>query len=112
MVSPTAWQRLSDDGRRDRQADGPALLADLRSIRGPKPFEVLDLGLPAVFGMGGAKTLPHHRAGVIWLGEHVPGAASYEIEGAQHGAHLSHPDHFADYARLIISRAGPGRDPR
>jgi pimeloyl-ACP methyl ester carboxylesterase len=104
MVSPSAWLRLTDEGRADRRADGPALVADLRSMRGPKPFEVMELAVPAVFGMGAA-TLDHHRQSVLWLGAHVPGAEAYEIAGAQHGAHLSHPDHFAAFARTVVGRA-------
>jgi hypothetical protein len=30
----------------------------------------------------------------------------YEIVGAQHGAHLSQPDHFAALTRLVVERAG------
>ena len=48
---------------------------------------------------------PHHRRGVEWLGANVPGAVVYEIAKAQHGAHLSHPDHFAAMARLVVERA-------
>jgi pimeloyl-ACP methyl ester carboxylesterase len=104
MMSPTAWQRLTDEGRADRRADGPALVADLRSMRGGKPFEVTDLSVPAVFGMGGPHSQPHHRQSVVWLGAHVPGAIDYEIEGAQHGAHLSHPDHFVTFTRAVMER--------
>jgi hypothetical protein len=32
---------------------------------------------------------------------------AYEIEGAQHGAHLSHPDHFAAFVRVVLERAQP-----
>jgi pimeloyl-ACP methyl ester carboxylesterase len=107
MVSPGAWSRLSEEGRESRRADGPALIADLRSFRREAPpFDVTALGVPAVFGMGGAATQPHHRRSVQWLGANVPGAVVYEIEGAQHGAHLSHPDHFAAMARLVVERAG------
>lgn len=105
MVSPSAWQRLSAEGRAERRADGPALVADLRSVRGPAPFDVLALTVPVVFGMGGSESREHHRNSVNWLGSHVPGATAYEIEGAQHGAHLSHPDHFAAYVRTVIERA-------
>ncbi len=105
MVSPSAWERLSDAGRAARRADGPALLADFRSIRGNPPFDVLDLSVPAVFGMGGPGTAAHHRDTVAWLGAHVPGAAVYEIAGAQHGAHLSHPDNFAGFIRAVLVRA-------
>jgi pimeloyl-ACP methyl ester carboxylesterase len=105
MVSPSAWERLTDDGRAGRRADGPALVADLTGMRGESPFEVMDLSVPAVFGMGGVKSQSHHRESVRWLGAHVPGAEAFEIEGAQHGAHLSHPDHFAAFVRRVVQRA-------
>ena len=105
MVSPTAWQRLSAQGRAERRADGPALVADMASIRREPPFDVMELSVPVVFGMGGNGSAPHHRAGVAWLGSHVPGASTYEVPGGQHGAHLSHPDHFADFVRTVMQRA-------
>ncbi len=106
MVGAAAWARLSEQGRAERRADGPALVADLRSLRGEgPPFDVTALDVPAVFGMGGPTTQPHHRASVQWLGGHVPGAVVYEIRGAQHGAHLSHPDHFAAMTRLVVENA-------
>jgi pimeloyl-ACP methyl ester carboxylesterase len=105
MVSPSAWRRLSDEGRAGRRADGPALVADLLGLRGDPPLEVMDLAVPALFGRGGPGSEPHHRDGVAWLGTHVPGAAVYEIEGARHGAHLSHPDHFAAFTRAVVGRA-------
>jgi pimeloyl-ACP methyl ester carboxylesterase len=104
MVSPAAWERLTDEGRAGRRADGPALVADLASMRGDAPFDVMDLTVPVVFGMGGAESQSHHRNGVTWLGTHVPGASTYEVEGARHGAHLSHPDHFAAYIRAVLER--------
>ena len=105
MVSPSAWERLSEAGREGRRADGPALLADFRSLRDGPPFDVLDLAVPALFGMGGRASAAHHRDAVAWLGAHVPGAAVYEIAGAHHGAHLSHPDNFAGFVRAVLERA-------
>jgi len=108
MISPSAWARLTDEGRASRRADGPALVADLRSFRVEgAPFDVTALAMPSVFGMGGPASRPHHRRTVEWLGANVPGGVIYEIEGAQHGAHLSHPDHFAAMTRLVIERATP-----
>jgi pimeloyl-ACP methyl ester carboxylesterase len=108
MISPSAWARLTDVGRASRRADGPALVADLRSFRVEgAPFDVTALAMPSVFGMGGPTSRPHHRRTVEWLGANVPGGVVYEIEGAQHGAHLSHPDHFAAMTRLVIERATP-----
>jgi pimeloyl-ACP methyl ester carboxylesterase len=109
MMSPGAWARLTDEGKASRRADGPALLADFRSLHAEgAPFDVTALSVPAVFGMGGPTTRPHHRRTVEWLGANVPGGVVYEIEGAQHGAHLSHPDHFATMTRLVIERATTG----
>ncbi len=108
MVSASAWSRLSDEGRATRRADGPALVSDMTFMRGEQPFDVTALSVPAVFGMGGEASGVHHRRTVRWLGEHVVGAEVYEISGASHGAHLSHPDHFATFVRRVLSR-GVGR---
>jgi pimeloyl-ACP methyl ester carboxylesterase len=109
MVGASAWRHLTEAGRESRKADGPALVADLRSFRSEvPPFEVTALEVPAVFGMGGQASRPHHRRTVEWLGANVPNGVVYEIEGAQHGAHLSHPDHFAAMTRLVIERATTG----
>jgi pimeloyl-ACP methyl ester carboxylesterase len=107
MVGPAAWSRLSEEGRATRRADGPALLADVRSFRveGP-PFDVMALDVPSVFGTGGPTTASHHRRSVEWLAANVPDAVLFEIPSAQHGAHLSHPDHFAGLARAVVERAG------
>jgi pimeloyl-ACP methyl ester carboxylesterase len=105
MVSPSAWQRLTEEARAGRRADGPALVADLLSLRGEPPFDVMNLTVPALFGRGGAGSEPHHRAAVDWLAAHVVGAAEYTVDAAQHGAHLSHPDHFADFVRTAVERA-------
>jgi len=106
MVSASAWHRLSDDGRASRRADGPALVADLGGVRGAAPFDVAALSVPAVFGMGGSGSQPHHRRTVSWLGANVPGALPFEIAAALHGAHLSHPDHFAAFVRLVLAQGG------
>jgi pimeloyl-ACP methyl ester carboxylesterase len=105
MVSPGAWKRLTGEGRAARRADGPALVADLTAIRSGQPFDVLDLTVPAVFGSGGEGSEVHHRTTVAWLGSHVPGGEAFEIQGAHHGAHLSHPDHFAQFVRRVVARA-------
>lgn len=107
MVGDDAWDRLSEAARASRRADGPALVADLRDIRSPAPFDVTRLVLPAVFGRGGRLSRPHHRSTTAWLATHVPGATLVEIDGAGHGAHQSHPDAFADFVRSVV-HAGAG----
>jgi pimeloyl-ACP methyl ester carboxylesterase len=107
MIGEDSWARLTEDGRAQRRADGPALVADLRGVRGESPpFDVTALEVPSVFGRGGPTSSAHHRWTVDWLGHNVPGAVVYEIANAQHGAHLSHPDHFVAMVRLVVERAG------
>ncbi len=105
MVGDDAWQRLPERAKAARRADGPALAAELAAIRsGEPPFDVADLAVPLVVGRG-ERSAPHQRATVGWLADHVPGARLVEIEGAGHGAHLSHPDAFAGLVRTTVTCA-------
>ena len=110
MVGDTAWDRLPEEAKEARRADGAALAAELAAIRlAEPPFDVASLAVPAVFGRGTA-SLPHHRDAVAWLVDHVEGAALVDIEGAGHGAHLPHPDAFAGLVRAAVARAPGGAD--
>lgn len=110
MVGDTAWDRLPEATKAARRADGAALAAELAAIRiHEPPFDIPALAVPAVFGRGTA-SLAHHVAAVAWLVEHVSGAELVEIEGAGHGAHLTHPDAFASFVRAAVARH-PGSTP-
>jgi pimeloyl-ACP methyl ester carboxylesterase len=103
MVGEGSWERLPASGRAGRRADGAALVDDLRGLRGPTPFDVRALAVPAVFGRGGPQSGAHHRDAVAWLVDHVAGSRLVEIDGAGHGAHLSHPDAFAAFVRAAMA---------
>jgi len=110
MVGETAWDRLPEATRAARRADGVALAAELAAIRVDEAlFDPTELSVPAVFGRG-SSSLPHHRQSVAWLVEHVRGSELFEIEGAGHGAHLTHPDAFAGFVRAAVARSGPDAD--
>jgi pimeloyl-ACP methyl ester carboxylesterase len=105
MVGDSAWDRLPESTRLARRADGPALVADLASVRiTEEPFDVTQLTIPVVLGRG-TNSLPHHRDAVEWLIEHAIGSELIEIDGAGHGAHLTHPDAFAGFVRAAVQRA-------
>ena len=107
MVGDAAWDRLPEQTKEARRGDGPALAAELSAIRvTDPPFDVTELTVPAVFGRG-SESLPHHRTSADWLVAHVPGAELVEIEGAAHGAHLTHPDAFAQFVRSALARSLP-----
>jgi len=103
-VGDAAWDRLEPAARADRLADGPALVADLKSLHGEQLFDVTQLAVPVVFGVGGT-TDQFHKENLAWLATHVPGAQQIEIADAGHGAHLTHPDAFAGFVRTTIARA-------
>lgn len=52
VAGDKAWDRLSDQARRDRRADGPALVAELIAIRG----DVAPLDLARSIGTGRARS--------------------------------------------------------
>ena len=104
-VGDAAWDRLEPAARADRLADGPALVAELASLSGDAPFDVTKLEVTAVFGGGGASD-QFHKENLAWLVDNVPRAERIEIAGSGHGAHLTHPDAFADFVRATIARAG------
>lgn len=104
MVGDAAWDRLPEATRAARRAEGPALLAELAAIGGPgPPFALERLAVPAAFGRG-ATSWEHHRRAVAELAAAVPGALLVDIDGAAHGAHLTHPGAFADLVRSVVAR--------
>jgi pimeloyl-ACP methyl ester carboxylesterase len=105
MVGDSAWDRLPESTKEARRADGPALAAELAAIRvSQPPFDVTKLAVPVVFGRG-TESLPHHRDSADWLVAHVAGAELIDIDGAAHGAHLTHPDAFAQFVRVAMAKA-------
>jgi pimeloyl-ACP methyl ester carboxylesterase len=109
QAGDSTWEGLADAARADRLADGPALMTDLRSLRSTEPFDVAQLAMPALFGVGGERSEARHRAAHEWLLEHVPGADGIVIEAAGHGAHLTHPDKFALFVRRAVELGAPAR---
>ena len=106
MVGDASWDRLPPSAKDDRRADGPALAAELSAIRlTDAPFDVSTMRVPVIYGMGG-ETIERRRDAVAWLVAHTPGAQTAVIPGAEHGAHLTHPDAFADLARAALALAG------
>lgn len=108
MVGEEAWGRLDDAQRASRRADGPALLVDLRGVRGAAPFDVTALEVPTIVASGGPASFPHHRQTAQWLSSHVAPVRWTQIPDAAHGAHLSHPDSFAALVRAVLAE---GRQP-
>jgi pimeloyl-ACP methyl ester carboxylesterase len=107
MVGDAVWARLSEGDRAARRSEGDALLDDLRSAR-----NALDVPDPlhlhvAVHSARGELSRPRLRWAAGELADRF-GTPLVEIPGARHGAHLTHPDHFAGW---ITSLVGGSRAP-
>jgi pimeloyl-ACP methyl ester carboxylesterase len=107
MVGDEVWDRLPSATRRQRIAEGDALVADLRSIRRAPPFDPAAVAIPVVAGCG-TRSKPHHQEGTRALVGQLPQGELMVIEGSTHGAHLSHPGAFAGLIRRALERRGDG----
>jgi pimeloyl-ACP methyl ester carboxylesterase len=107
LIGDEIWERMPATMREERRAEGPALLADLRSLRppAPPPYTAAALRLP-VLAARGSEARPHHRRATEDLARSAPQGELAVIEGAGHGAHLSHPAAFAALVRRAVVRAG------
>ncbi len=108
MVGDESWERMAEGDRDERRADGPALLAELAAIRDTRPqFDPNEIRVPAVFGRG-SRSVPHHLRSAETLAGAAPRGELFEISGAAHGAHLTHPEAFAAMVRRVLDRVGSG----
>lgn len=101
LVSPGAWDRLSEAERQSRRLDGPALVSDLTTLTSEPPFTLADLATPTVFIHGDDALADHYRALSQKLERVSPNIFSREIRKAGHGAHLSSPDQLAALIREL-----------
>ncbi len=106
MVGEATWTRLRERDREARRAEGPALLAELRSLRTPSAaIDPLGISLPVLLGVG-SESPSSLRTGSALLHAALPCSEMVEIRGAGHGAHLSHADEFARYVQSCVLFAG------
>jgi pimeloyl-ACP methyl ester carboxylesterase len=104
VAGDQTWERLPEATKAARRAEGPAMLADVESIQIEAPFDPAAVSAPVVVGRGGASK-DYHRRSAEWIVDHVPDAELFEIPGARHGAHASHPAEFAAFIRRTTDRA-------
>jgi pimeloyl-ACP methyl ester carboxylesterase len=105
VVGERIWTRLPRATRDARRAEGETLVAEMESIRGPAPFDPSAVPVPVVAGAGTASEA-RHRESAARLAAAVPDGELVAIEGAGHGAHMSHPKEFAGFVRRVADRGG------
>jgi pimeloyl-ACP methyl ester carboxylesterase len=109
MIGDERWERLPPATRRVRRAEGPALLADLASMRRPEPpYDAGAIACPVVAGCG-SRSAAHHRRAARELAAAVPDGRLDEVDGADHGVHLTHATELA--RRVLAAATGDGPRP-
>jgi pimeloyl-ACP methyl ester carboxylesterase len=110
MVGDERWEALPERTRAARRREGTALAAELRSVRTAPtpPLDPGDLTVPVVVGRG-SRSSEHLRRSAGELAASVPGAVLVEVDGADHGAHLTHPVEVAAWVRRAVDLVGEGR---
>lgn len=108
VVSDSSWERLSPLEQESRRLDGPALSADLAEMMTPlAPFELEEITVPVRYLYGDQRSAPYYHA----LAQRLESSSTYfttrELAGAQHGAHLSHPDILATEIRNAFDHLSP-----
>ena len=110
MLGDARWSRLPAPVRAERRAEGPTLLAELRTVHRPAaaPYRPERLTVPVVAAFG-SETQPQHRRAAEELARRAPRGVLERIDGAGHGAHLTHPQAFAGLVRRSLSLASERR---
>ena len=106
IMSDDAWDRLNQEEKEDRIADGNGLVGDLSVIRLETPFTVEQLQnfeVPVTIGQGTATTMTHNVPSGALVVETVAHGVAEEIASAGHGAHLSHPGSIAGMIRDVAN---------
>lgn len=105
MIGDDRWASLGEAQQAVRRAEGTALIAELRSTRrvGEPPYD-LDAVRSPVRSACGSLAKPYHRRAAQLLAEAVGQDGGVDVlDGAGHGAHLSHPESFAAWADAVAS---------
>lgn len=109
MTGDRVWERLPERTQADRRAEGPALLADLRSARDPDGLVVpSSVTIPVRVGVG-ERSHPRAHDRAAALVDALPSATLTVVPGAGHGVHLTHPTATAELVADVIG--APGTDP-
>lgn len=107
VVGERIWTRLPRATREARRSEGVTLLAEMRSIRAEAPFDPAEVPVPVVAGCGTASERRHQESAAR-LADVAADAELHPIEGAGHGAHMSHPAEFAAFVRRVVERSPLG----
>jgi pimeloyl-ACP methyl ester carboxylesterase len=99
MIGDELWESLPDRTRDERRAEGVTMIAEL-NFQTTQRFDARRIDVPLVIGVGQLSSDRVQRAAMLTSSEAEFGAL-VTIEGADHGAHSSHPTEMAALVDLV-----------
>lgn len=99
MIGEKRWQDLPESTRQQRRREGQALTGELGDLRLHAPWDPEKIVSRVLCGRG-TKAAPHHERAAGFLASMLKNAEEVILEGAGHGAPITHPQEFFD---LLIS---------
>jgi pimeloyl-ACP methyl ester carboxylesterase len=110
MVGERIWERLPAATRAARRAEGQALVAEMRALQGPIPWDPTLVTVPVLVGAGGEST-DYQRRSAVELAAALPAGELVTVAEARHGVHLSHAAELAGLLRRAARLAGAPSPP-
>lgn len=108
MIGDSIWERLPGGTRAERRSEGHALVAELADLRAGAPYDPAHVVAPTLVAHG-EHGRPHQVEGARVLASRLARAELVVLAGAGHGAHLSHPDAFAELVERTVAIADTSR---
>lgn len=106
MIGERRWNELPESTRQQRRHEGRALTEELGNLRLRAPWDESKIGCPVLCGRG-TKGSAHHLLAAARLASMFIQAKEIVIDGAGHGAPISHPQEFFD-ALILPHLEGSG----
>jgi pimeloyl-ACP methyl ester carboxylesterase len=102
LVGDEVWERLPASKRRERRAEGAAMVAELADLRRVAPWSSDEIGVP-VLALYGEHGRAHHRSAMRGLSEMIAGCRTEMIAGAGHAGPHTHAELVAGAIRPFVA---------
>jgi pimeloyl-ACP methyl ester carboxylesterase len=102
MIGDEVWEALPARTRADRRSEGAAMVAELHEQQRQR-YDPASIDVPLVVGVGSSSGERAQRAAQLTASE-APLGELHTIEGAGHGAPITHAGAVADLIRLAHPR--------
>ncbi|MGA0863293.1 MAG: alpha/beta fold hydrolase [Ilumatobacteraceae bacterium] len=99
LIGEDGWRRLPERTKDARRREGRALVEELGTLRLGAPWTAELITCRVLVGRG-SRASAHHVRGAEWIAESCGTTDPVVIDGAGHGAHMSHP---AEFHRMLVA---------